>query len=350
MNYLNIVNTLTWVIIGQSILLCLMFLTQKKNMYRNIRFVGFIVCLCIEYSAWMMNPLFRGYSVSPSIMMMPFALMVGPFLYLSAYSYKEEEKAKHYLHFIPAMTSLIFLTAYGIMSETDVKDFKNDVFCAIIYGHQFLYCLMVIYIDKRRTGDVRTWNTELFPWVWQISVILLIMLILDAVNYFILGPNSHILYIIELFFEIFLFLCVYRVIGNMPNKEDSNNIAKYLKSSLDRDTADIFSQSIEAAMKKEKLYLQPGLGLPTLAAHLGMATHHVSEILNTCIGMKFYDYVNFWRVKHASELLSNTNNSVLDVAMQSGFNNKVSFHKSFRKWNNCTPSEYRKLRVSEKKT
>ncbi|MBQ6415221.1 MAG: helix-turn-helix transcriptional regulator, partial [Butyrivibrio sp.] len=49
------------------------------------------------------------------------------------------------------------------------------------------------------------------------------------------------------------------------------------------------------------------------------------------------------RVLMAQELLGDTDLSVMDIAMQSGFFSLSTFNRVFKDTNGCSPTEYRKL-------
>ncbi|ADV49693.1 helix-turn-helix domain-containing protein [Cellulophaga sp. E16_2] len=55
----------------------------------------------------------------------------------------------------------------------------------------------------------------------------------------------------------------------------------------------------------------------------------------------FVQFVNEYRLVHASKLLAEKPMSIADVAFQSGFNNFSHFNKSFKQFTGQNPSEYR---------
>jgi len=59
--------------------------------------------------------------------------------------------------------------------------------------------------------------------------------------------------------------------------------------------------------------------------------------------------VNEYRVKHAEELLSSTNEPFLtleEIAFESEFSGSRSFYRAFKKKNGIPPGRYRKIRIS----
>ena len=104
------------------------------------------------------------------------------------------------------------------------------------------------------------------------------------------------------------------------------------------------AKMLAGLMNEHTLYQQNDLALGDIAKQLGISRHQTSELLNVHIGEPFYDYVNRHRIEHACKLLTQYTAKlpVLQVAFESGFNNKNSFYKSFKTAKGCTPSEYRK--------
>ena len=68
------------------------------------------------------------------------------------------------------------------------------------------------------------------------------------------------------------------------------------------------------------------------------------RIINLGGGLNFYDFINRLRVEDACRrLVAGEGSSILDAALDSGFNSKSTFHEAFKKWTGTTPSAYRRL-------
>ncbi len=73
----------------------------------------------------------------------------------------------------------------------------------------------------------------------------------------------------------------------------------------------------------------------------GMSKSYFMKVFRDLNGVSPWEYVLLKRVAYATALLKNTQASVLDVAMQSGFNTKSSFNRAFRRVMKTSPAEYR---------
>lgn len=117
---------------------------------------------------------------------------------------------------------------------------------------------------------------------------------------------------------------------------------KYQRSALHDDLANNIVQKLHVAMEQDQLYLDASLSLPKLARHIAASPNYISQTLNQKLGLSFFDYVNRYRVEAAKSQLCHHDDTVLDIAMNVGFNAKSSFYSAFQKETGCTPSQYRK--------
>jgi AraC-like DNA-binding protein len=117
---------------------------------------------------------------------------------------------------------------------------------------------------------------------------------------------------------------------------------KYKKSALDLAQSERIAKKLEAAMQNQQLYLQPDLSLPSLAKQIQVPANYLSQTLNENLKESFFDYVNRWRVEHAKGILMQGTQTILDIAMESGFNAKSSFYKAFKQMTGQTPGQYGK--------
>ncbi len=117
---------------------------------------------------------------------------------------------------------------------------------------------------------------------------------------------------------------------------------KYEKSALDEDRLRRIADKVEAAMENDLLYRDPNLSLWDLAKHLGVTGHYVSQALNTYLNKSFFDLVNGWRIKDAITQLNTTEETILVIAYDVGFNSRSAFYKAFKRETGKTPSDLRK--------
>lgn len=117
---------------------------------------------------------------------------------------------------------------------------------------------------------------------------------------------------------------------------------KYQKSALSEEQASKIASKVNNFMKEQEAYLDPTISLQKLAKNINTTPNYLSQTLNEKLNMSFFDYVNKHRIEAASEQLKNSKTSVIDIAMDVGFNSKSSFYTAFKKATQMTPSEFRK--------
>ena len=125
------------------------------------------------------------------------------------------------------------------------------------------------------------------------------------------------------------------------SNEGNGTKSKYQKSNLTDFTSGKLKKSLLELMEVQKVYRQNDLTLPKLAEELGTTRNIASQIINESFGLNFFELINKYRIQEAKDILNSRNHiNIIDVAYEVGYNNKVTFNKSFKKLNKVTPSEY----------
>ncbi|WP_415403325.1 helix-turn-helix domain-containing protein [Tateyamaria sp. SN3-11] len=117
---------------------------------------------------------------------------------------------------------------------------------------------------------------------------------------------------------------------------------KYEKSALSPEASDRLSAKLRKAMEVDHLHRDANLSLWALAKHIGASSNYISQTLNEVIGESFFDFVNSYRIAEAKTLLATTNESVLNITYDVGFNARSSFYNAFKRHTGQTPTSYRK--------
>lgn len=120
------------------------------------------------------------------------------------------------------------------------------------------------------------------------------------------------------------------------------NAGKYEKSALSPQASERLSRKLRAAMEVDRLHRDANLSLWALARHTGASPNYISQTLNEVIGESFFDFVNSYRINEAKTLLATTDDSVLAITYDVGFNARSSFYNAFKRHTGQTPTTYRK--------
>jgi AraC-like DNA-binding protein len=98
---------------------------------------------------------------------------------------------------------------------------------------------------------------------------------------------------------------------------------------------------LERALRTDNLYADNMLSLRKLSDITGVTKNHISETLSQHLGVNFFDFVNSHRAAEARRLLADTELSILEIALEVGFNSRSTFNAAFKKHVGSTPSQYR---------
>lgn len=101
------------------------------------------------------------------------------------------------------------------------------------------------------------------------------------------------------------------------------------------------TSDIERGMSYLNSNFREALTVDDAARESGMSKSYFMKVFRELNGVTPWEYVLLKRIAYSTGLLKNTQRSVLDIAMQSGFNTKSSFNRAFRRVMKISPSEYR---------
>ena len=104
-----------------------------------------------------------------------------------------------------------------------------------------------------------------------------------------------------------------------PHTDRVSKITKYILNNFDRD-----------------------ISLPEVASIANMAVSTFCNFFKDQYRTTFVEYLNSIRIGHACKLLLELDDSILEVAYKSGFNNLANFNRQFKKFKCMTPTQYRK--------
>lgn len=97
------------------------------------------------------------------------------------------------------------------------------------------------------------------------------------------------------------------------------------------------------AMVTGKLYLNPDLTLPMLAAHTSLPPKTISAALNQHFHKNFNEFINEYRVQAIREKMQHEEyrrQTIASLAYDCGFNSLSTFQRSFKSVTGVTPREY----------
>lgn len=302
----------------QNILLCLLFLfltlrILKSTLWLNLDTVPNIV----------LNIGFIAHACT------------GPILLLYLKYFFTGKRWNHYdfLHFLPALALLFFITEINENNFWYLGGYSSLLF------HQITYTLISFFIvgyHKMKSNVDRQRN----EWAW----IFILLLGISGIQmvYF----SNYILRIVPYsiaptFYAFFIFfLSLFAVL----NQSVFERVKKYNNIKLKKGELDAYVSKIETMMTEEKLFLNNNFTLDKLSKKVAIPLYLTSHILNDGLNMTFSDYLNSFRIEEAKNLLLSKKYEhvkISEIAYECGFNSLSTFNSHFKRSMSQTPSQYR---------
>lgn len=146
--------------------------------------------------------------------------------------------------------------------------------------------------------------------------------------------------------EVNTYLKKYLIVKENPNVFVLKS-ALYAACSQFLKTADLYDITNEKDFVYDissyiSTHFQQEITLASIAEILGYEYHYLSRQFHHHFHMNFKQFLNIYRIDYAKEQLLHTQNSITEIALNSGFQNMRSFNRVFLEQTGVTPSEYRK--------
>ena len=101
------------------------------------------------------------------------------------------------------------------------------------------------------------------------------------------------------------------------------------------------SELIKKAIRYIAKHFADPISLDEVAKLVHLNPAYFSTVFKQSTGSSFKEYLNMVRVEESKRLLSNTDYSLIDIAIATGFENQSYFSKVFKKYTGLTPKQYR---------
>jgi AraC-like DNA-binding protein len=148
--------------------------------------------------------------------------------------------------------------------------------------------------------------------------------------------------------SLYLFYVAYFIILNHEIFERVT--VKYESSSLSQSEKDNICGKLQKYITEEKPYYNTKMSIKMLSEQTDIPVRQLSQVINEEYGFNFYDFINYYRIKEAQELLVSEQGkqfSILGIAYEVGFNSKSSFYSAFKKFTGVTPNQFQKQQISK---
>lgn len=144
-------------------------------------------------------------------------------------------------------------------------------------------------------------------------------------------------------FENFLeFLSLINELALSKNKKILTNLSFENQNSVQR------SERIEIIYKYIKKNYRNKIKVEEASKLVNMTIISFSRLMKRHTGKTFIEFVNELRLGYATRRLIESNDNISEICFDCGFNNISNFNRIFRKYQNCTPTEFRENFIGTK--
>lgn len=116
------------------------------------------------------------------------------------------------------------------------------------------------------------------------------------------------------------------------------------KPLMSAEDAEKAARTLVSLLDVKKVYRRDDLSLSSLAEQVCVTPHQLSWVINRVLGVSYTDLVNGRRVAEVRERLSDptsNHSSLLQLALEAGFNSKAAFNRAFKRHTGLTPSQFK---------
>jgi AraC-like DNA-binding protein len=379
--------------VAQGLFLAVLLLTRRENAAANRVLAGMMVAFAV-FLAEVAIYLGGHYSNFPHLIgiSQPAIYLFGPVIYLYARTISgglETPGRRDLLHFVPAAVVTVYLLPFYLKSgsakvafvETLMRD-GAPLYLEIIewmkLPHGVVYTIVTFGVlgryRRRLEQNFSTLDRINLGWLRSILVGAMVAWVvaitdfgLSLVGIRILGngsnPTSLVLVVVVYMIGI-RGLRQPEVFWPPSPAEDPTEgspkeaaqedaapaiDAKYRKSGLDPAKAAAMETALLTLMDEQGPQEDSDLTLQQLADQLEVSPHNLSEVINARLGTSFHDFVNGYRVEEAKRRLLDpklSHQTILAIAIDSGFRSKSTFNKIFKRFTGVTPSEFRRANAT----
>lgn len=142
----------------------------------------------------------------------------------------------------------------------------------------------------------------------------------------------------KLLFESSFYSLLHAIIKHFPPKEIQS--AAFMTNQKKLDAIDKMLKYIHKNYKRK-------ITLDRLAKESGYNSSYVSQLFKSYLGINFYDYLTRIRLREATRELSQSENKILEIALDNGFPDIKAFNSAFKENFGKSPTEYRRQLNSE---
>lgn len=259
---------------------------------------------------------------------------------------------KHYWHFTVFGIMLFLNFPFYFLSGNEkletIKTFMEDIpsyksFEFYFTLSFFVYIGIYIFLSIRKLKQFKNQiaNNALVNWYYTVLISYVVFLALHLI-YFAIQPLGE--YSFALINQISMLAMTF-IVQSIAYKiiDKSTIFSSKPPKMIDLQERENAENIIINKLEVDKIYLNNDLSLTIFSESISFPSAYVSEVINQKFNCSFKKLINLYRLKEAKNNIQKNKSSkikLIDIAFESGFNNKVSFYRAFKEFEGISPSAY----------
>ncbi|MFA0012549.1 helix-turn-helix domain-containing protein [Vibrio lentus] len=224
---------------------------------------------------------------------------------------------------------LLLKSSFNFPEHVRLSDVSNVLLAERVAGFALLFSALV---DGIISYDILLLNAQHTDLILSISYLVLIPAIIGAVIV-VSTSTSPIQKQNQQQSEL-------PTLNSLPDEADALISTVSLDGDEDKDVTQIVAK-FDALMREHQVFKDPDLSLNRLARKLGIPARKISSAVNQTHNENISKVINTYRVEYAKTLLKQSDETITDIFLNSGFQTKSNFNREFSRITGQTPSEYR---------
>ena len=114
---------------------------------------------------------------------------------------------------------------------------------------------------------------------------------------------------------------------------------------LDKDNTSLYDDSVTAKviyfLQKNNRFTQK-VSLDEIAEYVSYSKYYTSSMFHKQYGMTIQDFIINQRIEYAKRLIIETDLSITEIVLESGFASTSNFYSKFIKYTGCSPLKFKK--------
>lgn len=358
------------IIIGSLLSFCLGIFLMRRGKKSHTYLALFLCGLSIQLflSSQVGLNLLRAYPyVVILIDSIPYVLSISLYFYVYFSFYTDYEPPISLLiHcLVPLVNSLVFVMLALTWGRAEFSEVVNQVLqgkpplfmIVITFGkvaHGLIYGLLLVLLVRRFKSDLKLWMKD--PTRRQWLIILTISFVFIWISILTLAVLTNLLKLpisttVTSAIQVFLFMVFILTITlfslKYPQVLSRSQVREKIKQQLRLTSRDVkvIKKDVDLLVERDKLYLNPDMNLTQLAKLSGLHSNQLSFVINESSMNNFSAYINDFRIMKFKDLSKHWDpkvDTILGLALDSGFKSKSSFNRVFKEKEGVTPSEFMK--------